>query len=168
MRNGVMRGGVIALLMMCGLLHATAQDATFMLRYLTPETAFKAAQKALEACRANGYQVAVAIVDRSGTTQVFLRDRFAGPHTVDVSINKAWTALTFRLDTLSLGQASRPDGPAAPVRHFPRVVVMGGGIPIEAGGYLLGAIAVSGAPGGEADDACAKAGIEAIRSDIEF
>jgi uncharacterized protein GlcG (DUF336 family) len=87
---------------------------------------------------------------------------------VDTAINKAWTALTFRQDTLSLGQASRPDGPAAPIRHFPRVVVMGGGIPIEAAGSLLGAIAVSGAPGGEADDVCAKAGIEAIRQDIEF
>ncbi|MEA2929505.1 MAG: hypothetical protein QOG38_1933, partial [Hyphomicrobiales bacterium] len=87
---------------------------------------------------------------------------------IDVATNKAWTALTFRQDTLSIGQASRPDGPAAPVRHFARVVVMGGGVPIEAAGNLLGAIAVSGAPGGEADEACAKAGIEAIRQDIEF
>jgi len=163
-----LRGSIASLILFGGSLGAAAQDATFTLRYLTPETALKAAQKALEMCRTNGYQVAVAVADRAGTTQVLLRDRFAGPHTVDVSINKAWTALTFRLDTLSLGQASRADGPAAPVRHFPRVVVMGGGIPIEAGGYLLGAIAVSGAPGGEADDACAKAGIEAIRSDIEF
>jgi uncharacterized protein GlcG (DUF336 family) len=168
MRNGVTRGGVIAFMLLARSLNADAQDATFTLRYLTPETALKAAQKALETCRANGYQVAVAVADRAGTTQVLLRDRFAGPHTVDVSVNKAWTALTFRLDTLSLRRASEPDGPAAPIRHFPRVVVMGGGIPIEAGGYLLGAIAVSGAPGGEADDACAKAGIEAIRSDIEF
>jgi uncharacterized protein GlcG (DUF336 family) len=147
---------------------ATAGEATFTMRSLAPDTALRAAQAALHSCRDAGYQVAVAVVDRGGTTQVLLRDRFAGPHTIDVATNKAWTALSFRQDTLSLGQASRPDGPAAPIRHFPRVVVMGGGVPIEAGGYLLGAIAVSGAPGGEADDACAKAGAEAIRADIEF
>lgn len=147
---------------------AWAQDATFAVRMLTPETALRAAQAALESCRRSGYQVTVAVADRGGTTQVLLRDRFAGPHTVDVAINKAWTAVTFRQDTLSLGQATRPDGPAAPIRHFPRVVVMGGGVPIEAAGSLLGAIAVSGAPGGEADDVCAKAGIDAIRQDIEF
>ena len=147
---------------------ANAQDATYAVRLLTPETALRAAQGAMEACRKNGYQVAVAVVDRGGTTQVLLRDRFPGPHTVEVATNKAWTALTFKQDTLSLGHASRPDGPAAPIRHVPRVVVMGGGVPIEAGGSLLGGIGVSGAPGGEADDVCAKAGLEAIRQDIEF
>jgi uncharacterized protein GlcG (DUF336 family) len=147
---------------------ASAQEATFAVRQLTPETALRAAQAALETCRKNGYQVAVAVADRSGNAQVLLRDRFAGPHTVEVAINKAWTSATFKQDTLSLSQASRADGPAAPIRHFSRVVVMGGGIPIEGAGVLLGAIAVSGAPGGEADDACAKAGVEAIRQDIEF
>lgn len=147
---------------------ANAQDATYAVRLLTPETALRAAQAALETCRKAGFQVAVAVVDRGGTTQVLLRDRFAGPHTVEVAPGKAWTALTFKQDTLSLNQASRSDGPAAPIRHIPRAVVIGGGVPIEAGGSLLGAIGVSGAPGGEADDECAKAGIESVRQDIEF
>ena len=155
-------------LALVGLPAASAQDATFTTRSLTPETALRAAQAALQACRNAGYQVAVAIVDRGGITQVLLRDRFAGPHTVEIATNKAWTAVTFKQDTISLGQASRPDGPAAPIRNFARVVVMGGGVPIEAAGSLLGAIGVSGAPGGEADDMCAKAGIDDIRQDIEF
>ena len=163
-----MRVLLITVALAGGLSGVSAEEATFTTRSLTPDTALRAAQAALQSCRNTGYQVAVAVVDRGGTTQVLLRDRFAGPHTVDVATNKAWTALTFRQDTLSIGQASRPDGPAAPVRHFARVVVMGGGVPIEAAGNLLGAIAVSGAPGGEADEACAKAGIEAIRQDIEF
>lgn len=163
-----MRALIALVVIVLGSHAARAQDATYAVRLLTPETALRAAQAAIETCRKNGYQVAVAVVDRGGTAQVLLRDRFAGPHTVDVAINKAWTAVTFKQDTLSLGLASRPDGPAAPIRHFPRVVVMGGGLPIEAGGSLLGAIAVSGAPGGEADDVCAKAGVEAIRQDIEF
>ena len=163
-----MRACATTLAVLLGIELAAAEDATFMTRSLTPETALRAAQAALLACRGAGYQVAVAIVDRGGTIQVLLRDRFAGPHTVEVATNKAWTALSFRQDTSSLAQASRPDGPAAPIRHFPRVTVMGGGVPIEAAGSLLGAIAVAGAPGGEADDICAKAGIEAIRQDIEL
>jgi len=154
-------------IMICGL-PATAQEATFLTRQLTPETALKAAQRALTNCRTSGYQVGVAIVDRGGVLQVLLRDRFAGPHTVEVAINKAWTAVSFRQDTMTLDRSSQPGQPAAPIRHFSRVTVMGGGIPIEGGGSLLGAIAVSGAPGGEADDACARAGLDAIREDIEF
>ena len=154
-------------IIICGL-PATAQDATFSTRQLTPETALKAAQGALTNCRTSGYQVGVAIVDRGGVLHVLLRDRFAGPHTVEVAINKAWTAVSFRQDTMALDRSSQPGQPAAPIRHFSRVTVMGGGIPIEGGGSLLGAIAVSGAPGGEADDACARAGLDAIREDIEF
>ena len=136
------------------------EGATFVVKQLTPETALSAAQSALTACRRAGYQVAVAVVDRAGVPQVLLRDRFAGPHTVEVSANKAWTALTFRQNTTSLNAASEPGQAAAPIRHFPKVVVMGGGLPIEAGGLLLGALAVSGAPGGDADEKCAQAGIE--------
>ena len=147
---------------------ASAQETTFVVRQLTPETAIKAAQAALASCRASGYQVAVAIVDRGGITQVLLRDRFAGPHTVEIAIDKAWTAASFRQDTTTLNQSSQPGQPAAPIRHFPRVVVMGGGIPISAGGNLLGAIAVSGAPGGEADEACARAAVDSIQDEIEF
>jgi uncharacterized protein GlcG (DUF336 family) len=147
---------------------ARAQEATFTIKQITPETALKAAQGALAACRVAGYQVAVAVVDRAGVTQVLLRDRFAGPHTVEVATNKAWTAVTFRQDTAGLNQASQPGQPGAPLRHFPRVIVMGGGVPIEGGGSLLGGIAVSGGPGGDADHMCAQAGIDAIRDDVEF
>ena len=76
---------------------------------LTPETALKAAQAALAKCRAEGFQVAVAVVDRAGITQVLLRDRFAGPHTVEVATNKAWTAASFRTNTDALEKASRPE-----------------------------------------------------------
>jgi uncharacterized protein GlcG (DUF336 family) len=146
---------------------AMAQEGTFALRSLTPETALKAAQAALGACRTRGYQVAVAIVDRGGTTQVFLRDRFAGPHTVAAATDKAWTALTLRQDTLSLGQLSA-SGDMSGLRNFPRIVAVGGGILIESGGSIFGAIGISGAPGGAADAECAKAGIEAIIDDMTF
>jgi uncharacterized protein GlcG (DUF336 family) len=144
-----------------------AQDGTFSVKHLTPETALKAADAALKACRADGFQVAVAIVDRSGILQVLLRDRFAGPHTVNISENKAWTAVTLRQDTLGLAQMSGA-GEMSGLRHFPRVVAVGGGIAIEGGGAILGGIGISGAPGGAADAKCAQAGIDAIVDDVTF
>ena len=97
-----MRRPIIAAIVLFGLAEVVlAQDATFQTKSLTPETALVAAKAAMESCRKQGYQVAVAVVDRAGLTQVFLRDRFAGAHTVEVATNKAWTAASFRTSTLS-------------------------------------------------------------------
>lgn len=145
-----------------------AQDATFSTRSLTPETALIAAKAALEKCRKDGYQVAVAVVDRGGLTQVLLRDRFAGAHTVDFAPNKAWTAVSFRISTTALAAETQAGKPMSAIRNHPKVLAAGGGLAIEAGGSVVGGIGVSGAPGGEADDECAKAGIKAIADAIEF
>ncbi len=145
-----------------------AQDATFSTKSLTPETALIAAKAALEKCRKDGYQVTIAVVDRSGLTQVLLRDRFAGAHTVDIAPNKAWTAVSFRIPTAALAVETQAGKPMSAIRSHPKVFAAGGGQIIEAGGTLLGGIGVSGAPGGEADDECAKAGIKAIADAIEF
>ena len=159
---------ILPLLAVLAPLAALGQGATFTTKSLTPETALKAAQAALAKCRADGYQVAVAIVDRSGTTQVMLRDRFAGAHTPDYAVNKAWTAVSFRTNTTDMEKATRPGQPMAGVRNIPRFASVGGGMMIQGGGSLLGGIGVSGAPGGEADDACAAAGIKAISDDLEL
>ena len=147
---------------------ACAQGATYTVRSLTPETALKATLAALEDCRKRGYQVAVAVVDRAGVAQTLLRDRFAGPHTVNTAINKGYTAISFRVDTLEFAKQTQAGSPSSGVRAIPNVVAVGGGVLIQAGGALLGAIGVSGAPGGEADEACAKAGIAVIRDEIEL
>lgn len=145
-----------------------AQEATFQTRSLTTETALVAAKAALESCRAQGYQVAVAVVDRAGLAQVLLRDRFAGAHTVDVATNKAWTAASFRTATSSLATETQPGRPMSGIRGLPRVLAAAGGVVIEGNGTTYGAIGVSGAPGGEGDEACAKAGVKAIAEAIEF
>lgn len=145
-----------------------AQEGVFQTKSLTPETALSAARAAMESCRKQGYQVAVAVVDRSGLAQVVLRDRFAGAHTVDVAANKAWTAASFRTPTASLADETQAGKPMSGLRNHPRFLAAGGGLMIEAGGTMLGAIGVSGAPGGEADAACAQAGIKAIADAIEF
>ena len=147
---------------------ALAADATYSVKVLTPETALKAAQAALKSCRERGYQATVAVVDRMGVVQVLLRDRFAGPHTTDMATAKAYTAASFRTNTSELAEATQPGKPASGIRNRPGIAAVGGGMMIEAGGSLLGAIGVSGAPGGREDDACAAAGIAAIREDIEL
>ena len=147
---------------------AAAQDATYAVRLLTPETALKAAQAALARCRADGYQVAAAVVDRSGIVQVLLRDRLAGPHTPDMATAKAWTAVSFRTNTSVIAEETQAGKPMSGIRSRPGVAAVAGGRLIEAAGALLGGIGVSGAPGGDRDDACANAGIAAIREAIEF
>jgi uncharacterized protein GlcG (DUF336 family) len=143
-------------------------QATFTQKTLTPETALKAAQAALKKCRDSGYQATIAVVDRMGVTQVLLRDRFAGPHTTDMATAKAWTAASFRTSTAELAEATQPGRPQSGIRNRPGVAAVAGGLIIEAGGSLLGAIGVSGAPGGREDEVCAAAGIAAIREDIEL
>ena len=157
----------LAALFLAGAPAALAQ-ATFATRSLTVETALKAAQAALEACRKAGFQVGVAVADRSGVAQVFLRDRFAGAHTVDTALNKAWSAASFRISTADLATETQAGRPMSAIRQIPRVAALGGGLPIEAAGSTLAGIGVSGAPVGGADEVCARAGIEAIRADIEL
>ena len=147
---------------------ARAQDATYTVRLLTPETALKAAQVALLRCREQGYQVAVAVVDRSGLPQVMLRDRFAGPHTPDMALSKAWTAVSFRTPTTELAAETQAGRPQSGVRQLPRVAAVGGGMLIQAAGSIIGGIGVSGAPGAAADDDCANAGFAAIQDSLEF
>lgn len=159
---------IAAAALLCSAPFAHAQDATFALRFLTPETALKAAQAALRKCREGNFQVAVAVVDRMGITQVVLRDRFAGPHTPDMAISKAWTALSFRTNTSEFADATQAGRPQSGVRHRPGVAAVGGGLLVQGGGSLLGGIGVSGAPGGKEDDACAAAGIAAIEESLAF
>lgn len=159
---------VLCLTAALGAAAALGQDATHTVKLMTPETALKAAQAALAKCRADGYQVTVAVVDRSGVTQVVLRDRFAGPHTVDMAVDKAWTAVTTRTPTGELAKVTQPGSPQSSLRNRPRMAVIAGGLLIESGGALVGGIGVAGAPGGDLDDVCAKAGIDSIRDSLEF
>ena len=132
---------------------------------LSPEIALDLAQAALADCRQRGYQVAIAVVDRSGVIQVVLRDRFAGPHTPPTASGKAWTAATFRTSTSNLFAISRPGMMQAGIRTG--AVILGGGLIVESGGSLRGAVGVSGAPG-DGDEACAKAGLEAVQNKLDF
>ena len=150
-------------------LTASAQESPLVeFRSLSPDTALEMAQAALDHCRDGGYQVAVAVVDRMGVTQVVLRDRFAGPHTPDTAVRKAWTAVSFRADTLSLAENTAPDSPQSGARFIDKVLMIGGGIPVTASGSIVAGIGISGAPSGKADHACAAAGINAVATSLEL
>jgi uncharacterized protein GlcG (DUF336 family) len=159
---------LVAVLVAAALHAAAAEETIVTYPAMTPEIALELAEAALAACRARDSQVAVAVVDRSGVTQVVLRDRFAAPHTPSTAFGKAWTAVNFRANTSDLVAATAPGTPQAGLRHLPNVVMVAGGVVIEAGGALLGAIGVSGARGGEEDEICAKAGLEAVRDKLEM
>jgi uncharacterized protein GlcG (DUF336 family) len=144
------------------------EDGLFTSQSLTPATALIAASAALESCRAEGFQVAVAVVDRMGILQVLIRDRYAGAHTPETARRKAWTAASFRTNTSEMVEVTHAGQPQSGVRQVPGALMLGGGMIIEAAGSLVGAIGVSGAPAGEFDDSCAIAGIEAIEDLIGF
>jgi len=147
----------------------SAQESSFTtFRLLKPDLALEAAQGAITSCRAKGYQIAVSVTDRFGVLQVTLRDQLAGPHTPETSYRKAWTAVSFRTETLELAKLSE-SGAAWAIRNVTGALPLGGGVRILAGeGDMVGAIGVSGAPSGSEDEACAKAGIAVISERIEF
>lgn len=149
---------------------AIAEDDEGLVTYkaLKPELAIDLAKAAMLYCREQGYQVGVAVVDRSGTMQTFMRDRFAGAHTIETATRKAWTAVSFRTNTSELDGATQPGSDAYGIRFISQALPLGGGIMIESGGSMVGAVGVSGAPGPELDDECAEAGIAAIEDQLGF
>jgi uncharacterized protein GlcG (DUF336 family) len=162
-----------AMIVACGLAFGIApaiagDDATVTYKSLAPEVALEAAQAAMKKCHDNGFQIAVVVVDRFGQPQVLLRDRFAGLPAADTAANKAYTALSFRNSTSALSKSIKSGQMDAGLAQLPRVAMLGGGLMIEAAGTLLGGIGVSGAPGGDKDEDCAKAGLDAIRDKIDF
>lgn len=147
---------------------AVAAEATYSSKTLTTEAALDAAQGALASCRESGYQVAVSVTDQSGTAIALLRDRYAGAHTPETATRKAYTSASFRMPTGQLAEATQAGESTSGIRHLNQVLALGGGLPIETAGSLVGAIGVSGAPGGDADEACAQAGIDAIQEELDF
>ena len=123
----------------------------------------KAIQASLDACSKDGYRVSVAIVDRAGVLRGMARSDGAGPHTVDSSRKKAYTAASLRRPTTELAELVTKVQALQALRDMnDQVLILGGGLPIEIGGEIVGGIGVGGAPGAHLDDACAQAGLDAI------
>lgn len=148
---------------------ALADSATWTERIITPEIALKAALAAKAECAKRGWQVSVAVSDPSGLPLVVLRERYAGWHTLDAAEGKARTAASWRQHTEAVAaRVNKPDSAEQAIKNLPGVVMIGGGAPIEAAGQMVGAIGVSGAPGGDNDALCAQAGLDTIDGDLAF
>ncbi|UCE76878.1 MAG: heme-binding protein [Gammaproteobacteria bacterium] len=153
---------------LCCLSGAAAEERLATFKVMKPELALELAQATLGACRKAGFQVAVAVVDRAGVTQVILRDQLAGAHTPETARRKAWTAVSFRSDTLTMAEETQAGKAQSGVRFVAEAMMIGGGIPVNAGGTMVGGVGVSGAPGGEEDHKCAQAGIDAVEESLMF
>lgn len=145
--------------------YAADESMTVSIKRLKMETALRIAQAAIKACRKEGVQIAVTVVDRSGQTQVVLRDVLAMDITLPISKQKAHTAMAFNSP---LSQMEDRFTKPFSVPKIDGLVMSAGGIPINIGGSILGGIGVSGAPSGEVDEKCATAGLDAVRDDLEM
>jgi uncharacterized protein GlcG (DUF336 family) len=144
---------------------ASAADDPMMVsvKRMSLETAQRIAQATVDACREKGIQIGVTVVDRDGVVQAQLRDTIAPPITIPISYKKAYTAANFNSATSAL----EPRADTA-VGRQDFLVMSAGGVTVEVGGALIGGVGVSGAPAGETDEECAKAGVEAVQLDLDM
>lgn len=128
---------------------------------LSLELADKLAQSAIAACSAKNYNVAVTLVDNAGTPLVIKKMDHAGPHTLEASRMKAFTALSTKNPTENVMKNAQANPGAANLRDIPGFLLLAGGVPVKVGDATIGAIGVGGAPGGDLDQQCA---LEALKN----
>lgn len=133
---------------------------------LTSSIAITIAQTAIETCKANGYSVSVTVVGRSGEIILQVRGDNTGPHTVENSFRKAYMARTFRSPSGDFAARVKAD-PTLPLIHLSNIIANQGALPIKLGDDVLGAAGASGAPGGEKDEACIKAGLDKVADQLK-
>lgn len=153
------------------LLAASAQPAMAQVRsgegQLPLALAIEAAQEAIRSCEAQGWPVSVSVVDTAGVLRLQARGDRSTIHTEQSSFRKAYTVVTlgpiFRFDTSGEFAAMAARSPAGPALvSLPNILPLAGGVAIRRGEEIIAAIGVGGAPGGERDEACARAGLARI------
>jgi uncharacterized protein GlcG (DUF336 family) len=133
---------------------------------LSASMALTIAQTALETCKQQGYRVSVHVVGRGGQVLVAIRGDGSSPHTIENSFRKAYTARTFRVPSGEIATRAK-ENPAYFAIHLNNVIAAQGALPIKVGDEVIAAVGVSGAPGGEKDEVCAKAGIDKVADELK-
>jgi len=133
---------------------------------LSLATAVTIAQTTVDTCKSQGYGVSVAVVGRNGELLVHLRGDNTGPHTMENSFRKAYTSRTFRIPSAEMAKRLK-DNPTLGQVYLTNIVPAGGALPIKVGEEVIGAVGASGAPGGEKDEACVKAGIDKVADQLK-
>ncbi len=166
-RTGVLL--VLAGALLCGTgsvaLAADANPPLITIKRMSLEMALKLAQAAIAQCRKDGLQVAVTVIDRGGHPQVVLRDVLAPDLTLTISREKAYTAMSFNSPTSAMGKRFTEPFSVGKVKGL---VFSAGGLPITAAGSIVGGVGVSGAPSGKQDERCARAGLDAVETDLQM
>jgi uncharacterized protein GlcG (DUF336 family) len=153
--------GMAGFLFGAGLVHAAEELPKESV--LPAGLAAKAIQAAVEFCKKDGYRVTATVVDRAGVLRALIRSDGAGPHTVESSRKKAFGAASLKRPTGELADMMAKNPALQGLRDMDRnILILGGGLPIEINGEIVGGIGVGGAPGAHLDDACAQAGLDAI------
>ena len=145
---------------------ASSQNAPGLIseRSISANAAIELATTALEKCRADGYKVTITVLNRHARTAVVLSDDGVNPHTIENSMRKAYTSFTTRNPSVDVAKRTQPG--LAGFMQLEKITTVEGGLPIFAGKELIGAVGISGAPGGEKDSACAQAGIDKIAKSL--
>ena len=167
MQSSGIRHAVIALAATCVCALATPASAQLLShKDLTASIAITIAETAIETCKTNGYAVSVTVVGRNGEVILQLRGDNTGPHTFENSFRKAYTARTFRSPSGALVDRLKAD-PTLGLIHLTNVIANQGALPIKVGDDVIGAAGASGAPGGEKDEACIKAGLDKVADQLK-
>lgn len=136
-------------------------------RNMSLELANQLASQTVAACSANGYAVAVTVVDRAGTVRAVQRADNAGPHTLAASQQKAYTSASAKNTTLAIMEGAQKNAAAANLVNIPGYLLLGGGVPVKVGNDVIGAVGVGGAPGGHLDEQCAVAAIAKVQDQLK-
>jgi uncharacterized protein GlcG (DUF336 family) len=146
---------------------AASAQAVVSERTLSYAAALEMATAALEQCRKDGYKVTITVLNRAGRTKVVVHDDGANPHTLENSLRKAYTSLTFRVPSGDFGKRIVANPQATGALHLDKITTLEGALPIVSKGEVIGAIGISGAPGGEKDAKCAQVGIDRIAGGLQ-
>ena len=146
---------------------AASTADTLIAHRLSSALAVEAASETIAVCAKQGFHETAVVVDADGVTIVALRGDGAGAHTLDSAFDKAYTAASFKNDTLALAERAKGEESIAPLAKLPHVMFFGGGVAIKLADEIIGAIGAAGAPGAKLDDGCARAGLEKIRDRLE-
>jgi len=154
--------GAAVVALALGLAAPAAAQGLLTTHQVTAPLALEAVGAAVAQCASQGYFVSAVVVDASGTRQAVLRGDNAGVHTLDSAMGKAYTAASFKTESGAIATRLQSSPASAGLAYVPGVLLVQGGVPIKAGQEVVGAIGVAGAPGGDKDEACAKAGLDKI------
>jgi uncharacterized protein GlcG (DUF336 family) len=158
---------MIAAAALAAALPLTAHGQILTERNVSLQLALQIAQSAMAACKADGYDVSAAVVDRAGDLKVLLRSDTANPHNADLARRKAYTSRTFKVPSMDVAKRTNGAADLSGQRFLADIIPLGGGVPINVGTDTIGALGISGSPTQEADEKCANAALASVAGSLK-